>query len=74
MASGPRELSIIIKSDNIGSGEALRDAIKDFPTDEVKLNVIRTELGGITEQDIKEVNFFNPPPIFIGKSPRYFAF
>jgi translation initiation factor IF-2 len=44
-------ISVIIKSDVHGSAEALRDALTKLSTDEVKVNVLSSGVGGITETD-----------------------
>jgi translation initiation factor IF-2 len=44
-------LSLIIKSDVHGSAEALRDALTKLSNDEVKVKVIASGVGGITETD-----------------------
>ncbi|MGB5332414.1 MAG: translation initiation factor IF-2 [Woeseiaceae bacterium] len=44
-------VSVIIKSDVHGSAEALRDALTKLSTDEVKVNVLGSSVGGITETD-----------------------
>jgi translation initiation factor IF-2 len=44
-------IAVIIKSDVHGSAEALRDALEKLSTDEVKVNVLSTGVGGITETD-----------------------
>jgi len=47
-----KELRIILKTDVTGSMEAIRDAIMKFETDEVALNIIHSDVGGITKKDI----------------------
>jgi translation initiation factor IF-2 len=42
---------VIIKSDVHGSAEALRDALTKLSTDEVRVNVLSSSVGGITETD-----------------------
>ena len=42
---------MLIKSDVHGSAEALRDALVKLSTDEVKVNVLSSAVGGITETD-----------------------
>jgi translation initiation factor IF-2 len=42
---------VIIKSDVHGSAEALRDALTKLSTDEVKVDVLSSGVGGITETD-----------------------
>jgi len=44
-------VAVIIKSDVHGSAEALRDALIKLSTDEVKVNVLSSGVGGITETD-----------------------
>ena len=45
-------LPIIIKSDVHGSAEALRDALTKLSNDEVKVKVLGSSVGGITETDV----------------------
>jgi translation initiation factor IF-2 len=44
-------VALIIKSDVHGSAEALRDALVKLSNDEVKVNVLSSGVGGITETD-----------------------
>jgi len=44
-------VSLIIKSDVHGSAEALRDALEKLSNDEVKVKVLSSGVGGITETD-----------------------
>ncbi len=44
-------VALIIKSDVHGSAEALRDALTKLSSDEVKVNVVSSGVGGITETD-----------------------
>ena len=46
------ELSIIIKGDVDGSIEALSGSLQKLSTDEVKVNIIHTGVGAITESDV----------------------
>jgi translation initiation factor IF-2 len=43
---------VIIKSDVHGSAEALRDALTKLSNDEVKVKVLSSNVGGITETDV----------------------
>ena len=43
---------VIIKSDVHGSAEALRDSLTKLSNDEVKVNVLGSSVGGITETDV----------------------
>jgi translation initiation factor IF-2 len=47
-----KELNLIIKADVQGSVEALRQSLEALSTDEVKVNVIHSGVGAITESDI----------------------
>lgn len=45
------ELNIVLKSDVQGSCEAICDALKQLSTDEVKVKIVGSGVGGITETD-----------------------
>ncbi|WP_373762273.1 translation initiation factor IF-2, partial [Neisseria dentiae] len=47
-----QSLSVIIKADVQGSYEALSGSLKKLSTDEVKVNVLHSGVGGITESDV----------------------
>ncbi len=47
-----KSLSLIIKADVQGSYEALAHALQKLSTDEVKVNIVHTGVGGITESDV----------------------
>ena len=49
---GTKTLSIIIKADVQGSYEALSHALSRLSTDEVRVNILHTGVGGITESDV----------------------
>jgi translation initiation factor IF-2 len=44
-------LNLLVKADVQGSAEALRDSLSKLGTDEVKVNIIASGVGGITESD-----------------------
>ncbi len=46
------ELNLIVKADVQGSIEALKDALDKMDQSEVKINVIHSAVGGITETDV----------------------
>ena len=50
--SGPKELRVVLKADVHGSLEAVRDALLKLSTDEVKVNVILSGVGGVSESDV----------------------
>jgi translation initiation factor IF-2 len=53
MAEGEvRTLALIVKADVQGSIEAIAHALQKLSTDEVKVNLIHSGVGGITESDI----------------------
>ncbi|QEY26698.1 translation initiation factor IF-2 [Neisseria zalophi] len=47
-----QSLSVIIKADVQGSYEALAGSLRKLSTDEVKVNVLHSGVGGITESDV----------------------
>ena len=49
---GAKTFALIIKADVQGSYEGLAHALAKLSTDEVKVNIIHTGVGGITESDV----------------------
>jgi translation initiation factor IF-2 len=47
-----QELNLLIKADVSGSLEAFEDEIAKLPQDEILVNIIRADVGGITESDV----------------------
>jgi translation initiation factor IF-2 len=47
-----KELNIVLKSDVAGSLEALQDEIAKVPQEQVAINIIHAQTGGITESDV----------------------
>lgn len=47
-----KELNIILKADAFGSVEAIRDSLQKLSNDQVKVKVIHTGIGGVTESDV----------------------
>jgi translation initiation factor IF-2 len=47
-----RELRIVLKADVQGSVQALRDSLERMSTDEIRLQVIHSGVGGINETDV----------------------
>ena len=45
-------LNLLVKADVQGSAEALAESLNKLSTDEVKINIINSGVGGITESDI----------------------
>ncbi|MBR3209324.1 MAG: translation initiation factor IF-2 [Bacilli bacterium] len=50
--SGLKEINVIIKADVNGSAEAVKNSLSKLDVEGVKINVIRSTVGGITEGDI----------------------
>ena len=49
---GAKEIKVVLKCDVKGSEEAVKSALEKLSTDEVKIKVIRSGIGGITESDV----------------------
>lgn len=62
------ELNVVIKGDVQGSVEAIRQSLEQLSTEEVKVNVVHTGVGGITENDIMLASASNA--IIIGFNVR----
>jgi translation initiation factor IF-2 len=62
------ELNVVIKGDVQGSVEAIRQSLEQLSTQEVKVNVVHTGVGGITENDIMLASASNA--IIIGFNVR----
>ncbi|MBT2978349.1 translation initiation factor IF-2 [Vibrio anguillarum] len=45
------ELNVVLKADVQGSVEAIADSLRNLSTDEVKVNIVGSGVGGITETD-----------------------
>ncbi len=52
IGEGLKEINVIIKADVNGSSEAVKNSLQKIEVDGVKINVIRSSVGGITESDI----------------------
>lgn len=51
-AGAKKTLNVIVKADVQGSVEAISDALTKLSTDEIKVNVVASATGGITESDV----------------------
>ncbi|HEY0917157.1 MAG TPA: translation initiation factor IF-2, partial [Solimonas sp.] len=47
-----KSLNIMVKADVQGSAEAITEALRKIPSEEVKVNVLSTTIGGINESDV----------------------
>ncbi len=52
IGEGLKEINVIVKADVNGSSEAVKNSLQKIEVDGVKINVIRSSVGGITESDI----------------------
>ncbi len=52
ISDGIKDLNIIIKADVGGSAEAVKQSLVKLSNEEVRVNVIHTAVGGITEGDV----------------------
>ncbi len=52
ISEGVQTLNIIVKADVAGSAEAVKASLLKLSNEEVKVNVIHTAVGGITESDV----------------------
>jgi translation initiation factor IF-2 len=47
-----QDLNLVVKADVAGSVEALKEALSKLSTDEVRVNVVRSGVGAITDSDV----------------------
>ncbi len=52
ISDGAKELNIIVKADVDGSAEAVKASLNRLSNEEVKVRIIHTAVGGITESDV----------------------
>ena len=52
IAEGTKTLNIIVKADIAGSAEAVKSSLLKLSGDEVRINVIHSAVGGITDSDV----------------------
>ena len=52
ISDGAKELKIIVKADVVGSAEAVRSSLEKLSNSEVKVRIIHSAVGGITEGDV----------------------
>src|SRR5215216_4285075 len=49
---GTQDLNLVIKADVAGSVEALKEALSRLSTDEVRVNIVRSGVGALTDSDV----------------------
>ena len=52
ISEGVKDLNIIVKADVVGSAEAVKASLMKLTNEEVRVNVIHSAVGGITENDV----------------------
>jgi translation initiation factor IF-2 len=52
ISEGTQDLNVIVKADVNGSAEAVKQSLEKLSNNEVRVNVIHTAAGGITEGDV----------------------
>ena len=52
ISDGAKELNVIVKADVVGSAEAVKSSLEKLSNEEVKVRVIHSAVGGITENDV----------------------
>ena len=52
ISEGIKDLNIIVKADVVGSAEAVKASLVKLTNEEVRVNVIHSAVGGITENDV----------------------
>ncbi len=68
ISEGTKELKIIVKADVAGSAEAVKSSLEKLSNEEVKVRIIHTAVGGITENDVMFASASNA--IIIGFNVR----
>jgi translation initiation factor IF-2 len=49
---GTQDLNLVVKADVAGSVEALKEALARLSTDEVRVNIVRSGVGALTDSDV----------------------
>jgi translation initiation factor IF-2 len=50
--SGMQDLNLVVKADVAGSVEALKEALARLSTDDVRVNIVRSGVGALTDSDV----------------------
>ncbi len=65
-----KKLPVIIKADTQGSVEAIKGSLAKLQNEEVKVNVIHSDVGAITENDVILAKASEPTAIILGFNVR----
>ena len=68
-----KQLNIIVKADLQGSVEAIKSALEKLSNDEVKVKVIHSNAGAVTESDVTLANVSNAIIIAFNVRPEHMA-
>jgi translation initiation factor IF-2 len=49
---GTQDLNLVVKADVAGSVEALKEALSNLSTEEVRVNIVRSGVGALTDSDV----------------------
>ena len=66
---GTKEINVILKTDVKGSEEALKNSLQKIEVKGIKINIIRSDIGTITESDVVLANASNAIIIGFNVSP-----
>lgn len=69
ISAGQKEINVVLKTDVRGSEEAVRNALEKIDVEGVKVKVIRSGIGTITESDVVLANASNAIIIGFNVSP-----
>lgn len=69
ISEGQKEINVVLKADVRGSEEAVRNALEKIDIESVKVKVIRSGIGTITESDVVLANASNAIIIGFNVSP-----
>lgn len=69
ISAGQKEINVVLKADVRGSEEAVRNALEKIEIESVKVKVIRSGIGTITESDVVLANASNAIIVGFNVSP-----
>ena len=53
LAREPKLVPALLKADSADALEAVREAISHFPTDRVRLQIVKADVGGVSDADVQ---------------------